>query len=301
MGRKLLLALYRYIPAALSFFLLAWQLSLPWRPAHFVTQDGPSHLYGGVVLRELLFNHAHSIYSPWYTLQRTPLPNWAASILLALAERIGGAANAERLFLNFAVLAGFLAIAYAIRALSPTLPPFNPLANFLLQTWFLGIGFYNFFLGMALMPFAIGFYARSKERFRWSRAACLAAIFLAIYASHLIAAFVAVMAVLLMARWSPREYRVAHLSKVAVAALPVLVLALVYVLSQHGQTKFVSDARLAWQQFPMQVFVTASGPDGFQGLPRKILLFYAALAALLLRREEWRSPRGALVFAAVAA
>ena len=51
----------------------------------------------------------------------------------------------------------------------------------------------------------------------------------------------------------------------------------------------------------MHVFVTADGPAGFQGFPRKILLVYAALAALLLSREEWHSPRAALVFAAVAA
>ena len=159
-------------------------------------------------------------------IQRTPLPNWAASILLSVADGISGAANAERLFASFAVLAGFLSIAYAVRAIAPSAPPFHPVSNFPLQTWFLPVGFYNFYLGMALVPFAIGFYARNRKRFLWDRVAILAATFLAIFVSRLAAAFVAAMSVLAMALWTAPKPRASHLMKVGVAALPILSLTL---------------------------------------------------------------------------
>jgi hypothetical protein len=42
--------------------------------------------------------------------------------------------------------------------------PFTPLSNALLETWFLWTGFYNFYLGMAMVPLGIGFYARRSRR-----------------------------------------------------------------------------------------------------------------------------------------
>lgn len=298
-------ALLRFTPAALSLALLAGQLAIPWLPSHLVTQDGPSHLYGGVILRGLLFHHAHSVYSPWYTVQRAPLPNWTATLVLALADTVFGAGNAERVFMSLAILAGFIALACASRALTPDSPPFHPLSNFLLQTWFLWIGFYNFYLGMALVPFAIGYYVQRRGALGWQRVAGLGAIFLVVFLSHLVAAFVAIMAVLIMALWTvflgPEPRKARGFFTVVVAALPVCVLALWYALGQQEHGRFVPDAKFAWDVFPMQVFVTASGPDGFQGMPRKVLLGFAILAVALLRKSEWRSPRGGLALAAILA
>ena len=304
--RRWIATMLRFTPVALSFALLSGQVAIPWIPSHLVTQDGPSHLYGGVILRGLLFNHAHSIYSAWYTIQRTPLPNWTASIVLALADTMGGAGNAEPIFMSLAILTGFIAIAYTIRALSPGTLPFHPLSNFLLQTWFLWVGFYNFYLGMALMPFAIGYYARRRGELSWKGAAGLSGIILVVFTTHLIAGFIAVMAVLIMAVWTTllgSELRAGggRLLKVAVAVVPVCALALWYSLGEHEATRFASGAKFAWNAFPMQVFVTASGPDGFQGMPRKVLLGFAILAVALLRKAEWRSPRGGLALAAMAA
>ncbi len=303
--RRFLATLTRLLPPALSLLLLAWQISIPWMPRYFVTQDGPSHLYGAAVLRGLLWDHAHSIYSAWYTIQRTPLPNWMASILLALAQSIGGADHAERLFASLAILAGYLAIAYAIRAISPGELPLTPVSNFLLQTWFLCMGFYNFYLGMALMPFAVGYYATWQRRFTPLRAAVLAAMLFVLFATHLIAAAVAVMAMAILALWNAlwnREPgRLRGLLLAGATALPVCVLTLWYALSLRAAAPEAAGALTAWRQFPMHVFVTASGPDGSQRLSWKIFFAYAIVAALLLRKAEWRSPRGALVIAAFAA
>src|SRR5215472_6547435 len=160
-----------YLETALSFALLGWQVAIPWVMPHFATQDGPSHLYSATAMQDLVLHHSHTVYAPWYTIQRTPLPNWTASLALAAISAIGGVDRAERLFVSSAILIGFFSIAYCLRALSKGGNPWTPLANFLLQTWFLWLGFYNFYLGMALAPFAIGYYAKHARQINPRRAA----------------------------------------------------------------------------------------------------------------------------------
>src|ERR1700680_4927287 len=152
-----------HLPATLAFALLAVQMAIPWTAPYFVTQDGPSHLYGATRAREFVLHHRDSVYSSLYTIQRAILPNVTATFLLAMAESIAGPEHAEQVLASAAILAGYLAFCYATRALSPGFSPgcsagFSPwtrVANFLFQTWFLWLGFYNFYLGMALMPLPI--------------------------------------------------------------------------------------------------------------------------------------------------
>jgi hypothetical protein len=174
-----------HLPATLAFALLALQMSIPWTARYFVTQDGPSHLYGATIARDLALHHRDSVYSPWYTLQRAILPNITATFLLAIAESIAGPAHAEQALASVAILAGFLAFCYASRALSPGSTPWTPVANFLMQTWFLWLGFYNFYLGMALMAFPIGFYFRHAGGLGLRRAAALAAGLVVLFFTHI--------------------------------------------------------------------------------------------------------------------
>lgn len=294
-----------YAETVLAFALLAWQIAIPWLAPHFATQDGPSHLYSATAMRDLVFHHSHTAYAPWYTIQRTPIPNWTASLALAALGAIAGPDRAERLFVSGAILIGFFAIAYAIRGLSRDANPWTPLANFLLQTWFLWMGFYNFYLGMALVPFAIGYYARHARQMNPRRAAALTGILLGIFATHLVAALVAAMAVVLMTLWvaiaNRREFRVRDLAWSLVATLPLYGLVAIYALQPHDPKIWASQALSAWRDFPMHVFVTASGRDGEQRLLRDILLGCIILAPFLLRKKEWKSPRGGLILAAATA
>ncbi len=294
-----------YLETVISFALLAWQVAIPWLVPHFVTQDGPSHLYSATVMRGLVFHHAHSIYSPWYTIQRIPLPNWTASIALAALSATAGADRAERLFASLAILIGFFAIAYAIRSLAKDAHPWSPLANFLLQTWFLWLGFYDFYLGMALVPFAIGYYARHSRELTVRRAAALAAILLAIFATHLIPALVATMTVgsmaAVVALTTRQEIRMRQLALTLAAALPIILLAAIFALQPHDHANWDLRAMWAWHEFPMHVFVTGDAPDGVQHGLRDILLCCIIAAVFLLRPAEWKSPRGGLLPAALGA
>ena len=159
----------RNIQAILAFFLLVCQAWIPWTVPDFVTEDGPSHLYTAVVARNLLL-HPHSEYAKVYAFNPHVVPNWGSTLVLGLIASIAGVEHAEQLFITLAVIAGFFAFAYAIRSVAPEVNCWTPLANFLLQSWFLWLGFYNFYWLWCCAPwssditFAMQVRSQRKER-----------------------------------------------------------------------------------------------------------------------------------------
>jgi hypothetical protein len=301
------------LPATLAFALLAVQMAIPWTAPYFVTQDGPSHLYGATVARELVLHHRDSVYSPWYTIQRAILPNITATFLLALAESIAGPEHAEQVFASVAILAGFLAFCYASRALSPGLStrfsprvsPWTPVANFLFQTWFLWLGFYNFYLGMALMFFPIGFYIRHAGGLGLRRAAVLAVGLVLLFFTHIIPAAIAIVTVVTMAFWinvvvpiaiAPPWPRLRELGVLLASTLPAMILIGLY-LESGAPTHYDPQIAWAWNEFPMHVFQTGAGRSGAQTLLSSFFLYYIAAGILLMRTHEWASVRGGLAIA----
>ena len=323
--KPILAKAWLHLPATLAFALLALQMAIPWTAPYFVTQDGPSHLYGATVARDLLLHHRDSVYSPWYTIQRALLPNVTATFLLAVAESIAGPEHAEQLFASVAILAGFLAFCYASRALSPGfsarssarfspwLSHWTPVANFLLQTWFLWLGFYNFYLGMALMAFPIGFYIRHAGALGWRRATALAAGLALLFFTHIIPAAVAIMTVVTVAFWiniavpiatAPRTGRrflppwprLQELGVLLASVLPAVILIALY-LESGGPTHYDPQIAWAWNEFPMHVFQTGVGRSGAQTLLSSFFLYYIAAGILVMRKREWASVRGGLAIA----
>ncbi len=302
--RRYAVPVWDRIPTVLSFALLAVQIVTPWAVRNFITQDGPSHLYGATIFRELVFDHGRSIYSPLYTIQRAAIPNWMSTIALAICSKLAGTAHAEKLFASLAIGAGFFAFAFAVRSLWPEGRPWSPIANFLLQVWFLWMGFYNFYLGMALLPLAIAFYLRWRGTLTWLRALALSAILVLMFLTHIVPAILAIIAVaslaLWRAVWEPQR-RARGILMTAAAAAPVVLLIGVYAHNAGQRVPYVPQAIWAWHQFPMHVFQTAPGEIGAQQNTWRFLLAYALVAVLLMKRSEWRSPRGGLTIAAILA
>jgi hypothetical protein len=283
--------IWRNVPGALAFTLLALQMAIPWTVPHFVTQDGPSHLYGATVARDLLIHHGNSVYSALYRFQPAIVPNWTSTLALAAAESMVGPEHATQLFVSALMLIGFLGFGYALRA-------WTPVANFLIQTWFLSVGFYNFYLAMALLLFVIGYYARHAEQLNRRHTIALAAGLLAVFFTHVIAAALAVTTLLVMSVWiaffTPRFRRFGML---IAAIAPVVILTALYV---HGSarnpaakpTVYAPQILKSWNQFPMQVF--GNGNLSLTAL----VLFYIVAGALLMRGREWRTAQGGLAIAA---
>lgn len=297
---------WKALPAVLAWGLLLYQVAVFWLVPNFSTQDGPSHVYGATVFWDLLLHHSHSPYSPLYTVQRYPLPNWTGTIILAFIRTVVGAWNSERVFATLAFLIGFVAWCRAKGALNPGQTPWSPVANFLYETWFLWLGFFDFYLGLALLPLAIALYAQKEGWLDRRRTAALAITLLGIYFTHVIACAAALVIVLTLGFWihvavpAVRRDRPgwSQLGLLLLAAAPAIVLMVLFAAGADTHPAFEPQIAWAWQSFPMHIFLTA-GHQQMQPLLWKALLVYAALGALLLRKREWASAKGGLVLAAL--
>lgn len=302
--------LWRILPAVLAFGLLAFQIAIPWTVPHFVTQDGPSHLYTAMVAKKLLF-HSQP-YASLYSFNPQIVPSWASTILLALSASIAGASHAEQLMMSLVLCLGFFSFSYAIRSFSPKALPWTPLSNFLLETWFLWMGFYNFYLGMVLVPVAIGFYARRNGKLTTRGAIVLAIGLVALFFTHLLAAAVSLLALAILAIWlhlvrpafgfkSPDSYDGGRQVGILSAAMaPVIVLGLTFANGASGGVPFRPNVIESWIAFPMHAFATSNGLAGGQWYLWPAVLGLIIVALLGMRRSEWLSAKGGLAIAGVA-
>jgi hypothetical protein len=302
--------LWRILPALLAFCLLAVQIAIPWTVPHFATTDGPSHLYTAVVAKKLLFREQP--YTSLYRINPQVVPNWASTILLACCAWLVGVRHAEQLMMSLLLAIGFFSISYAIRALSPKVLPWTPLSNFLLQTWFLWMGFYNFYLGLVLVPVGIGFYARRNGKLTARDAVVLALGLVALFFVHLLAAAVLLLALAILMIWlhnvrptlwdksaDPREGDRQALILLG-AMTPVILLGLIYVHTTGNGVRFQPNVLQSWNDFPMYPFATAAGGAGSQTYLWPAVLGLIIIAALGMRRSEWHSAQGGLAIATVA-
>lgn len=289
------------LPCVLSFLLLAFQVILPWTAHHFVTQDGPSHLYNAVAARELLFN-GHSPYAWLYAFQSKLIPNWTTTILLAVAAALVGPDHAEQLLVSAILLALYFAFAYACRSLHPRASGYTPVANFLIQTWFLAMGFYNFLLGMAGYLFLIGFYLRCRQRWTLRLSAWLAAAGVVLFFTHLLPAALLCLTLAVVEGWlllqAPAAARRTHSRQIgllALSLLPVLLFIAAFLHEAKPGDSFRSEAKQALKTFPRHVFILSLGRSGKQEVLAPAILAYLAISVLALRRRDWRSTSGAIL------
>lgn len=299
------MTLEKRLPTLLAFTLLAIQLAVPWTVAHLHTQDGPSHVYGAAILSGLLLHHKTSIYSHLYTVQRAVLPNWTSTLALAAANAVEGPEHAEQIFFTLAILTGFLAWGYAKAAISREESPWSPVTVFLYSTWFLwSAGYYNWFLGMALLPVAMGLYAHKNGWLTPGRTAALALLLLLLFATHVVAVAAALAVLLTIAMWmhvvvpvaSGERWRPQQLGLIALACVPSIILLAIFAATvKNGATKFESNIAVAWHTFPKHVFLTSR--DNVQQFAWKALLACAGVSVLLFRKREWASIKGAIAVA----
>jgi len=308
--RDLWRRLWRILPALLAFCLLAIQIAIPWTVPHFVTQDGPSHLYTALVAKSVLFRAQP--YASLYRFNPHLVPSWASTILLALSASIAGAGHAEQVMTGLLLCLGFFSFSYAIRSLSPTALRWTPLSNVLLENWFLWMGFYNFYLGMVLVPFAIGFYVRRNGKLTTRAAIGLACGLAFFFFVHLLAAVVSLLVLGIIAFWlhivrpalwtKPAAWRdsARQIGILLGAMTPVIVLGMIYAHQAASGIAFHPEILRSWVEFPMHVFATANGLAGGQWYLWPAVLALLIIAVLGLRRSEWHTAKGGLGVAAVA-
>ena len=258
--RTLKLRLPKGIPAILAFVLLGVQAVIPWTELNFATQDGPSHLYTALIARDLLFDH-QSPYRAVYQFQPKLVTNWSTTILLNIAELLFGPRDAEHAIATLCVVLGFFSFRYLRVSLDPESDPWSPVTNFLLFNWFLWIGFYNFLLGMALFPFAVGYFIRHSRAMNARRAVVLALGLVLLFFTHVLSLAVALLCIGLIAVWSLRT-SFKPLAWVIASTAPALILLLMFIRASGQSTNYDPAIVWAWNSFPMHAFASSQGQSG---------------------------------------
>ena len=282
------------MPAALALSLLAFQMVLPWTAPRFMTMDGPSHLYNARVIGEVLFNPA-SPYRQFYQLRSALTTNWGTVLLFNLVSRVT-VTYAEPVVATLSVLAAFLSFFYLLRSVDPK-AVCTPVINYVSLTWFLWVGFYNFYLGMALFAVAVGYYVRNSVNLSRRRGVVLSLLLVATFFTHILPAALAILTILIVAAWlhGVRNPRLMLLPLLAV--IPACMLMGSFVLASHDGIQVTPDVARAWHNFPSRVFaetylINASGTYLYPAM-----LGFLLIGILLLRRSEWSSARGGIVVA----
>jgi hypothetical protein len=283
----------RDIPSLLAFALLAFQVAIPWTTRYYLTQDGPSHLYTAIVARDLL--RADSPYASVYMYHPKIVSNWGTTVLFNTAHLLFGPVYAERAVATLCMFVAFFGIGYLIRSLDPKGIPWSPIINFLINTWFLWIGFYNFYLGMALCPFIVGYYIRNVRSMTWRRVGWLSVSLVLLFFTHVLPVGLTVMVICLIGLWERLPLR--ELLRIAVIVLPATLLCGSFLTTWNPADTYDPALEWAWSMFPMHVFASSQGRTGEQLLLYPALLCFLGVGILAMRRREWASARGAIVVA----
>lgn len=178
--------------AALFFIVALFHLLPIWR-VHFVpTADGPSHLYNAEVLRELAKGTPE--FARVFSADLRPYPNWLGHALLWLALAVAPPLVAEKIVLSAIVLL-FLGGCWK---LAGAIDPGGRVYAFLLMplaySVLLQMGFYNYFLGVALMMFALASWWKGRHP------AVSGALLLLCYFAHAVPSMMALL--LIAVTWS---------------------------------------------------------------------------------------------------
>lgn len=287
------------IPRLLAFALLCLQAAIPWTAHYFVTQDGPAHLYGGVVVGDLLTN-SHSPYHAVYAVRHGILPNWSSTIILAALSALAGAGHAEQVFTSGLTVLTFFAFAYTAKRLYPDGHCWSPLGNVLLVTFFFTRGYYNFQLGMALGLFLLGYGIAHLKDLSARHAAILTVGWVALFFTHILPTALWTIAMLVVALWvyAPllRRRDLTRPLMLAASVLPAILLLAVYCSTIAGGA-LPPNTLDALRTFPKYLFQVATAGTGLMRYLPAVMLVLLVVSVARWRAADWRSVPGGMLAA----
>ncbi|MGY1622257.1 hypothetical protein ACI789_08690 [Geodermatophilus sp. SYSU D00965] len=260
-----------------------------------LSQDGPAHVAGAWALVHRGDDGAvGAALREHYRVDLTPVPNMAATLLLAGLLQVVGPDAAERLLVAGIVAGLVAALAYAVRGVSPRAGWLAVVALLFGSSHLLAYGFYNFTLGVIGALLVLGVALRRRSGWSPRAVAALAVLSVLTWSAHLLPWVVGVGGVLLLAVARagadvrggtpvlPAVRR--HLAPAGLAVLPGVLLTAAYLATGDGPPATPegepSTERLEALLVGERPFLTGWGVDGVPDLARAAAL--AAMVALLV-------------------
>jgi hypothetical protein len=170
-------ALYRAV--VLLHIALIW-----WLPV-FPTQDGPTHIYSTLILRDLL--GGGTLYGKFFDLQLAFVPNLGATVPLYALLAVLPPVLADKAFVTI-VFVLIAAVTPRLARLAGGEPyPASFLVFPLMGSGLITYGFYSLMVGEALWLWAIWLFWRVAGRSMWTRWAVTTGCALVLFAAHFMA------------------------------------------------------------------------------------------------------------------
>lgn len=140
-----------------------------WLPSHYLTCDGPCHLYNASIVHDLWTSRNTGFYSTFYQHTYTIDPNSMTTYTMALLLYVTKGAIAEKLFLTAYALIYVSGIAVLMRRIAENSISLWLSGGFIfIFTYALSKGFYNFSLGVAFWVWMVWAWIRYLDRPRLS-------------------------------------------------------------------------------------------------------------------------------------
>ena len=159
-----------------------------WIFAYFPSQDGASHVYNGLVLKEYGKHQNYQMRNAW-ELNLTIFPNWLSHICLLAFLYVFPPVIAEKVLLTIAI--GMVPIAFlyffnAVHKDEKGKPPVYAWLGFpFAYNYLLYMGFYNFQLSISFFFFSFGFWWKHKDDMQVRYLVWLYVLLLLTYLSHI--------------------------------------------------------------------------------------------------------------------
>lgn len=228
----------RYRPQKLHVFiyvaLVVVYLSLIWLLPYLPTQDGVTHVYNVVILRDLLHHQGHwdAFYAPHLDLR--PLPNLAFHAIVYPLLSFVTPLAAQRVFCSLYVLLTCVSVPMILSAFGRSIFPLAYFAFIAIFNRLFLLGFYNNVLGVPLAVFGVAILWRVRRRSLPVRAAVLNGFGIALFHVHLVPFAVFVLAAGLMTLTKSTEWpvRIRRVAKFLAIVSPLLLLGALYVSFQ---------------------------------------------------------------------
>jgi hypothetical protein len=166
------------------YFLLALAVAIIAVPKVYLTCDGPSHTYNSKILFDYILNHNREFLKEFFTVNKSPDPNWMSQLLIGTLMQAVPALLAEKIF----QIGLLLIFAFGLRYLIKAIQVHNTFLSCLFYPFFFTLpfqtGFYNYCLSIAFMLWSIAYYLRNRENFTSAHSFVMSILLLLATLSH---------------------------------------------------------------------------------------------------------------------
>jgi hypothetical protein len=152
----------------------------------FVTLDGPAHLYNAHLMFEVLFGKSPAIHT-FFEFNNFPEPNWTGHFLLMVLQAVLPIIWAEKVI----IILIFVLMAFGFRKLVLTIQPTSAFLSWMIFPFLFNfpllLGFFNFVLALALLPWWINWWLKNHhDGLHAKNGIFVTLLFIVLYFSHLV-------------------------------------------------------------------------------------------------------------------